>query len=88
MRAAVGSTPIHSRLKPNELFTGEPMTLPQTEILNTIVGRIFRIDDITTGDPQHGYLVRYHGTLLLDSVQAGLFCVPSSPRALKSAATG
>ncbi len=46
------------------------MTLPQTEILNAIVGRFFHFDDITTGDPQHGYLVRYHGELLLNSALA------------------
>ncbi len=46
------------------------MTLPPPETLNAIVGRVFRIDDVTTGDAQHGYLVRYHGTLQIDSVQA------------------
>ncbi len=46
------------------------MTLPQAELLNSIVARVFRYDDITLGDPQRGYIVRYHGQLLLDSVQA------------------
>jgi len=46
------------------------MTLPQPEILNTLVGRVFRYEDITLGDQPRGYLVRYHGQLLLDSAEA------------------
>ncbi len=42
------------------------MTLPEPEILHTLVGRIFRSDDITLGDPQKTYVVRYRGHLLLD----------------------
>jgi Zn-dependent protease len=40
------------------------MTFPDSEILNSLVSRIFRIDDVTTGDPQKGFLVRYRGHLL------------------------
>lgn len=46
------------------------MTLPETEILNSIVGRVFRYDDVTLGDPQKGFIVRYRGELLLDSSEA------------------
>jgi membrane-associated protease RseP (regulator of RpoE activity) len=46
------------------------MALAQPEILNTLVGRVFRYEDITLGDQQRGYLVRYHGQLLLDSAEA------------------
>ncbi len=40
------------------------MTLPQTEALNSIVSRVFRIEEITWGDPQKTYIVRYRGRLL------------------------
>jgi membrane-associated protease RseP (regulator of RpoE activity) len=46
------------------------MSFPQPEILNPLVGRVFRYDDVTLGDQQRGYLVRYHGELLLDSAEA------------------
>jgi membrane-associated protease RseP (regulator of RpoE activity) len=39
------------------------MTFPEPEILNNIVRRIFRIDDITLGDPR-SLIVRYRGQLL------------------------
>ena len=40
------------------------MTLPQTEVLNSIVSRRFRIEEITWGDPQRDFIVRYRGILL------------------------
>jgi Zn-dependent protease len=46
------------------------MTLPDSEILNSLVSRIFRWDDITIGDPKKGYFLRYRGELLGDSVEA------------------
>jgi len=46
------------------------MTLPQTEILDSIVARVFRYDDVTLGDPQKSFIVRYRGELLLDSSEA------------------
>jgi membrane-associated protease RseP (regulator of RpoE activity) len=46
------------------------MTLPDPEILNSIVSRVFRFEDVTLGDPARGYFMRYRGQLLLDSVQA------------------
>jgi Zn-dependent protease len=46
------------------------MTLPDSEILNNIVNRVFRYDDVTLGDPKKGYFLRYRGELLRDSVEA------------------
>ena len=46
------------------------MALPDSEILNNIVSRVFRYDDVTSGDPNKGYFLRYRGMLLRDSVEA------------------
>ncbi len=46
----------------------DPLT--GTDELTALVGRIMRIDDITTGDPKKDYLVRYRGQLYGDSVEA------------------
>ena len=46
------------------------MTLPDSEILNNIVSRVFRYDDVTLGDPNKGYFLRYRGMVLRDSVEA------------------
>jgi membrane-associated protease RseP (regulator of RpoE activity) len=46
------------------------MTLPQTEVFNSIVSRVFRIEEVTWGDPQKTYIVRYRGTLLSDDSAA------------------
>lgn len=46
------------------------MTLPDSEILNNIVSRVFRYDDVTMGDPKKGYFLRYRGLLLGDSIAA------------------
>jgi Zn-dependent protease len=46
------------------------MSLPDSEILNGLVSRVFRYDDITLGDPNKGYFLRYRGMLLGDSVDA------------------
>ena len=46
------------------------MAFPESEILNTLVSRVFHYDDVTMGDPNKGYFLRYRGTLLLDSVEA------------------
>jgi len=46
------------------------MSFPDIEILTGFVSRIFRIDDVTAGDPRQ-WVVRYRGQLLRDdSVQA------------------
>jgi len=39
------------------------MSLPEIEILTNLVARVFRIDDVTLGDPR-AFLVRYRGQLL------------------------
>ena len=41
------------------------MTLPGTEVLTSLVERVFRIDDVTAGD-EKGPLLRYRGQLLND----------------------
>jgi membrane-associated protease RseP (regulator of RpoE activity) len=47
------------------------MTLPNTEILTSLVSRVFRINDVTMLDPTKGQLMRYRGQLLSeDSVSA------------------
>ena len=46
------------------------MSLPDSEILNNIVSRVFRYDDVTLGDPKKGYFLRYRGELLRDSLEA------------------
>ena len=46
------------------------MTLPETDIITIIVSRIFRVDEVTLGDPKRGFLLRYRGELLLDSLTA------------------
>jgi membrane-associated protease RseP (regulator of RpoE activity) len=47
------------------------MSVPETEVLNNLVRRVFRIDDVTSMDPVKGSLVRYRGELLNeDSVAA------------------
>jgi membrane-associated protease RseP (regulator of RpoE activity) len=46
------------------------MTLPENDILNAIVARVFRYEDVTLGDPTKGFFLRYRGTLLIDSAQA------------------
>jgi len=46
------------------------MTLPQTEVLTSLVARVFRIDDVTALDPAKGRLLRYRGQLLMDDSAA------------------
>jgi Zn-dependent protease len=46
------------------------MTLPETEILTSIISRVFRVDEVTLGDPKKGYFMRYRGLLTMDSVEA------------------
>ncbi len=36
----------------------------ETEELTRFVARVFRIEDVTSGDPQKGFLVRYRGQLV------------------------
>ena len=47
------------------------MAYPETEVLNSLVARVFRADDITLGEPARGLIARYRGHLLTeDSVAA------------------
>ena len=46
------------------------MNYPETDILTALVSQVLHIDDITTGDPQKEYLVRYRGKLKIDSAEA------------------
>ncbi len=43
---------------------------PQNEILTSLVSRVLRVDEVTWGNPQRDFIVRYRGELLLDSRQA------------------
>jgi membrane-associated protease RseP (regulator of RpoE activity) len=42
------------------------MSFPETEVLNALVARVFRIEDVTTGDPGKGPQLRYRGHLLYE----------------------
>jgi membrane-associated protease RseP (regulator of RpoE activity) len=55
---------------PSVDFTGENMPLPETEILTSLISRVFRVDEVTLGDPKKGYFLRYRGELTRDSVEA------------------
>ena len=47
------------------------MPIPEIEILNSLVSRVFRIEDFTMGDPTQGSIARYRGHLISeDSVSA------------------
>ena len=48
------------------------MSIPEIEILNTLVARVFRIEDVTSMDPNKGYFVRYRGQLV-DEDSASLY---------------
>ena len=47
------------------------MSFPETDIFTGFVSRVFRIEDVTSEDPQKGFFLRYRGELLNeDSAQA------------------
>lgn len=46
------------------------MTLPEQDVLNSFVARVFRIADFTLGETGADFLVRYRGELLVDSIEA------------------
>ncbi len=46
------------------------MTFPQQEILASLVGRVFRIEDVTLGDPTKGYIARFRGRLIAEDTVA------------------
>ena len=70
MQSAVGSTPIHSRLKSNQLRCA--MYNDKTaDACRHLIERIFVVDDITEGGHEDKYLYRFRGHLrTLDSQQA------------------
>ncbi len=44
--------------------------MTEIETLTAIVAKVMRIDDVTTGDPQKDFLVRYRGQIYGDTVEA------------------
>jgi membrane-associated protease RseP (regulator of RpoE activity) len=46
------------------------MTLPNSEVVNSIVGRVFRIEDVTLGDPKSDFIMRYRGHLVMEDSAA------------------
>jgi membrane-associated protease RseP (regulator of RpoE activity) len=40
------------------------MPYPDSEVLNSLVARVFHIDDVTLGEPARGLIARYRGRLL------------------------
>jgi membrane-associated protease RseP (regulator of RpoE activity) len=46
------------------------MSYPETEVLNSLIARIFQADDITLGEPARGLIARYRGHLLLEDTAA------------------
>ncbi len=46
------------------------MANPDTEVITSLVARVFRIEDITNEDPQKGMLVRYRGEFYTDDTAA------------------
>jgi membrane-associated protease RseP (regulator of RpoE activity) len=46
------------------------MVIPDNEVLNNIVARVFRVEDVTLGEPARGLVARYRGHLLSDDSEA------------------
>ncbi|MCL4271805.1 MAG: site-2 protease family protein [Anaerolineales bacterium] len=47
------------------------MSFPDTEVFNRLVAGVFRIEDVTSSDPNTGFFLRYRGQLISDdSAQA------------------
>jgi len=46
------------------------MSLPEPEVLNTFISRLFRIEDVTVGEQEKEFLYRFRGQLLGDSMEA------------------
>ncbi|GAB4542772.1 MAG: site-2 protease family protein [Anaerolineales bacterium] len=40
------------------------MSYPEIETLNSLIARVFHIEDVTSGDPQKGFIARYRGKLM------------------------
>lgn len=56
------------------------MPFPEPEVLTSLVQRVFRIEDVTLGDLQKGWLVRYRGLLLSDDSAAAYDLLAESVR--------
>jgi membrane-associated protease RseP (regulator of RpoE activity) len=74
MRAAVGSTPIHSRLLSVDSADNMSQTpyIPESnfEIITNLVKDVFTIDQLTLGGSQETYFVQYLGELTKPSEEA------------------
>lgn len=46
------------------------MPIPETEILNNLVARVFRVEDVTLGEPARGLIARYRGQLISEDSAA------------------
>ena len=46
------------------------MANPEPEILNGLVSRVFRVDDVTLGEPARGLVARYRGHLISEDSAA------------------
>src|SRR5574341_2396943 len=46
------------------------MPIPETEVLNNLVSRVFRIEDVTLGEPARGLIARYRGQLFSEDTVA------------------
>lgn len=46
------------------------MSIPEPEILNNLVARVFHIDDVTSEEPSKGFMLRYRGHLLSEDSAA------------------
>lgn len=54
------------------------MSLPETEVLTNLVSRVFRIDDVTSGDLQKGFFARFRGELLDEDSASAYDCLADS----------
>jgi membrane-associated protease RseP (regulator of RpoE activity) len=43
------------------------MAIPENEVLNNLVSRVFHVQDVTAGEPARGLIARYRGFLLTDN---------------------
>ncbi len=59
------------------------MSFPEPEILNSLVARVFRVEDVTLGDSQKGWIVRYRGHLFSDDSAAAYDHLADSLRAYR-----
>ncbi len=46
------------------------MPIPDNEVLNNLVSRVFHVQDVTLGEPARGLIARYRGLLLTDDTVA------------------